>query len=68
MSNPKIAGAALGLVIGVVLVWLGPLEAFITALFILGGWLIGKYIGGEIPFVDSLLERFISSRNRGPRD
>ena len=65
MNNPKIAGAIIGLVIGVVLVWLGPLEAFIAALFALAGWLIGKYFSGEIPILDILLERFISSR-RGP--
>ena len=67
MSNPKIVGVIIGLVIGIVLVWLGPLEAFIAALFALAGWLIGKYIGGEIPIVDALLERLVSSRNRGPR-
>ena len=68
MNDPKIVGAIIGLVIGVVLVWLGPLEAFIAALFALGGWLIGKYVSGEIPIVDLLLERFIASRNRGPRN
>ena len=68
MSNPKIFGAVIGLIIGVVLVWLGPLEAFVTALFTLGGWLIGKYISGEIPVVDALLERFLTNRNRGNRD
>ena len=67
MDNPKMVGAVIGLAIGVALVWLGALEAFIVALFILGGWLIGKYVSGEIPIVDILLERFISSRNRGPR-
>ncbi len=68
MSNPKIAGMVIGLVVGVVLVWLGPLEAFITALFALLGWVIGKYLSGEIPIVDLLMERFVSSRNRGRRD
>jgi hypothetical protein len=68
MTNPKIAGAAIGLVIGIVLVWLGPLEAFIAALFSLGGWLIGKYISGELYIIDALLERFIASRNRGRRE
>ena len=68
MSNPKIAGMVIGLVVGVVLVWLGPLEAFITALFALLGWVIGKYLSSEIPIVDLLLERFIASRNRGPRN
>ena len=68
MSNPKIAGMVIGLVVGVALVWLGPLEAFITALFALLGWVIGKYLSGEIPIVDLLMERFVSSRNRGRRD
>ncbi len=66
MDSPKVLGAAFGLVIGVVLVWLGPLEAFITALFGLLGWVIGKYVGGEIPLVDIILERFLANR-RGPR-
>jgi hypothetical protein len=52
----------------VVLVWLGPLEALIAALFALAGWLIGKYMAGEIPFIDILIERYISSRYREPRD
>ena len=66
MGNPKRVGAVIGLVIGVVLVWQGALDAFITALFVFGGWLVGKYMSGEIPILDMLLERFISSR-RGPR-
>ena len=68
MGNSKLAGAVIGLVIGVVLVWLGPLEALIAALFALAGWLIGKYMAGEIPFIDILIERYISSRYREPRD
>ena len=67
-GNPKIVGAAIGLVIGIVLMWLGPLGALIAALFTIGGWLVGKYVAGEIPILDVLLERFIASRNRGPRD
>ena len=66
MTNPKVAGAVIGLVIGIVLVWLGPLEALIAALFTLGGWLIGKYTNGELHIIDALLERFIASRNKGP--
>ena len=64
MDNPKIVGLVIGLVIGVVLVGLGPLEAFITVLFALLGWLIGKYVAGEIPVLDVLLERFVVWRNR----
>ena len=67
MVNYKITGAVIGLIIGIVLVWQGPLEAFIVALFAVAGWTIGKYLSGEIPIVDILLERFFSSRLRGPR-
>ena len=68
MGDPKLAGTVIGLVIGVVLVWLGPLEALIAALFALGGWLIGKYMAGEIPVIDILIERYVSGRHRDPRD
>jgi hypothetical protein len=68
MGNPKTLGAALGLVIGVVFVWQGALDAFFTALFVLAGWTVGKYASGEVPIVDALLERFIASRNRDRRD
>ena len=68
MGNPKTLGAALGVVVGVVFVWQGALDAFFTALFVLGGWTVGKYISGEIPIVDVLLERFIINRNRDHRD
>ena len=64
MVNPKVAGAIIGAIIGVVFVWQGALDAFIAALFILGGWLIGKYLSREIPIIDILLERFISNRYR----
>jgi ABC-type tungstate transport system substrate-binding protein len=66
MGNAKLVGAAIGLIISIVIVWQGPLEALIVALFTLGGWLIGKYFSGEIPILDALLERFIASR-RGRR-
>ncbi len=64
MLNPKTIGAAIGLVIGVVVVWLGPLEAFFLALFIIAGWFIGKFWMGEIDVID-IYERFM--RNRGKR-
>jgi uncharacterized membrane protein len=67
MGSPQILGAAVGLVIGVVFVWQGALDAFFTALFMLGGWIVGKYIGGGISVVDELLERFLDSRNRDRR-
>jgi uncharacterized membrane protein len=68
MDSPKIVGAVIGLVIGIVFVWLGIWQAVVAGLFALIGWTIGKYISGEIPIIDALLERFVSSRMRGPRD
>lgn len=68
MDNPKTLGAALGVVIGIVFVWQGALDAFFTALFVLGGWAIGKYVSREVPIVDALLERFIAIRNRDHHD
>jgi len=62
MDNPKIVGSAIGLIVGVVLVWQGAFDALIVALFVVGGWIIGKYLAGEIPILDALLERFVSSR------
>lgn len=67
MDNPKTMGLALGLVTGIVLVWLGPWQAVVVALFALVGWLIGKFVVGEIPFLDTLLERFMEGRTRNRR-
>jgi hypothetical protein len=63
MLNPKVVGAVAGLVIGVIGVWLGALEAFIVALFILAGWFIGKFWIGEIDLLDAY-ERFLKSRGK----
>ncbi len=67
MYNAKILGTSVGLIIGIVLVWLGPLEAFIVGLFALGGWLVGKYSSGEIPAIDIVLENLITRWTRRPR-
>ena len=67
MDNPKLAGTVIGLIVGVVFVWQGAFDALSVALFVAGGWLIGKYLASEIPIVDMLLERFVSSR-RDSRD
>jgi uncharacterized membrane protein len=64
--NPKLIGALVGLIVGIVLVFTGTLNAFIVALFLLLGWLIGKYIAGEID-LDELYDRFIRGRTRGSR-
>ena len=61
--NPKLIGALIGLVIGIVAVSAGAWEAFIVALFVLAGWLIAKFWMGEIDLVDSY-ERFLESRGR----
>ena len=67
MSDPKFLWPAIGLMVGVVGVTVGALEALIAFLFTGAGWLIGKYMAGEIRLIDLLLERFFSDRLRGPR-
>jgi uncharacterized membrane protein len=66
MLSPKIIGATIGLVIGVVIVWLGPLEAFLVALFIIAGWFVGKFWMGEIDVIE-IYERFMRNRGKRPR-
>ena len=66
MNDPKFLWAAIGLVVGVIGVALGPLEAFIVLVFTVIGWIVGKYAAGEMPVVDRILERFFSDRLRGP--
>ena len=66
MSNPKIIGAIVGLGIGIVLLWLGPLKAFLLALFILAGWFVGKCWMGEIDLLGAY-ERFMRRRGKRPR-
>ncbi len=62
----KLTWVVLGVIIGVVLVLAGALNAFFVALFILAGWLIGKYVAGEID-LDDLYDRFLRGRTRGSR-
>ena len=64
LLNPKLIGAVIGLIIGMVVIFAGALDAFILILFILLGWLIAKFWMGEIDFIDTY-ERFL--RNRGKR-
>lgn len=66
MLNPKIIGAIVGLVFGVIVIWFGFLTAFLLALFILGGWLVGKFWMGEIDLL-ALYERFMNSRGKRRR-
>jgi uncharacterized membrane protein len=64
--NPKLIGACAGLIIGVVLVFAGTLNAFIVALFVLLGWLIGKFFSGEID-LDELYDRYLRGKTRGSK-
>jgi hypothetical protein len=64
--NEKLIGFIAALVIGVVFVWLGALNAFFVGLIMLGGWLIGKFFAGEIDILD-LYERFMQSKGKRPR-
>jgi hypothetical protein len=62
----KLTWVVLGVIIGVVLVLAGALNAFFVALFILAGWLIGKYVAGEID-LDGLYDRYLRGRTKGSR-
>jgi hypothetical protein len=61
--NPKVVGIFVALALGAVLVFAGALNAFIVALFILVGWIIGKYIAGELD-LDDRYDRYIRDRTR----
>jgi len=65
MDNPKIVGLVLGLAIGIVLVWLGVWQAVVVGVLGSAGWLIGKYVKGELAIVDALMDRFLESRRGG---
>lgn len=66
LLNPKLLGAVIGLIIGLVVIIAGALDAFILILFIVAGWLIAKFWMGEIDFVDAY-ERFLDSRGKRTR-
>jgi len=66
MLNPKTIGAIAGLVLGLIVIFVGFWKAVVVALFILAGWFIGKVLMGEIDLQD-LYERFIKGRGRGFR-
>lgn len=63
LLNPKLLGAVIGLIVGLVVILAGALDAFILLLFIVAGWLIAKFWMGEIDFIDAY-ERFLSSRGK----
>ena len=63
MLNEKIIGVMAGLVVGIAYVWFGALDAFFVALFMLAGWIVAKFLNGEIDIL-ALYERFMASRGR----
>jgi len=67
MLNAKAIGAIAGLVLGIIVICFGVLKAFLVVLFILAGWLIGKFVMGEIDLLD-LYERFMRGRGKRPRE
>ena len=64
MMDAKSKGLAIGLAVGVVLVWLGVWQAIVVGVLALAGLMIGKFFDGELGLVDSLLERFVEQRRR----
>ncbi len=59
-------GILIGIVIGVVFVWQGALNAFFVALIILAGWIIAKIVTGEIDLLETY-ERFQEGRPKRRR-
>ena len=64
MSHLKINGLILGAIVGVILVSLGILAAIVVSLFAFIGWLIGKYLEGNLPIIDDLLSKFLEFRSK----
>jgi uncharacterized membrane protein len=67
MLNAKAIGAIAGLVLGIIVVSFGPLKALVVVLFVVVGWLVGKFLMGEIDLLE-LHERFMRGRGRRPRE
>jgi uncharacterized membrane protein len=67
MLNAKAIGAIAGLVLGIIVVCFGGLKALLVVLFVLAGWLVGKFLMGEIDLLD-LYERFMRGRGKRPRE
>ena len=64
MSHLKINGLILGAIVGATLVSLGIFAALVVGLFALIGWLIGKYLDGELSIIDDLLSKFLEFRSK----
>ncbi len=57
-------GLILGAIVGVILMSLGILAALVVSLFAFIGWLIGKYLDGDLPMIDDLLSKFLEFRSK----
>jgi uncharacterized membrane protein len=64
MSHLKMNGLILGAIVGVILMSLGILAALVVSLFAFIGWLIGKYLDGDLPMIDDLLSKFLEFRSK----
>ncbi len=64
MSHLKMNGLILGAIVGVILMSLGILAALVVSLFAFIGWLIGKYLDGDLPMIDDLLSKFLDFRSK----
>jgi uncharacterized membrane protein len=63
--NPKVVGLIMGLIVGLVLVFAGGWNALVVGIFLLAGWLVGKFVAGEID-LDELYDRHVRGRTRRP--
>jgi len=63
MLSYTVIGILAGMVFGIVWVWLGPLNAFFVALFVLAGWLAARLWSGDIDLGEQY-DRFLRSRGR----
>ncbi len=64
--DTRTVGILVGIVIGVVFVWQGALNAFFVALIVLAGWILAKIITGEIDLLDTY-DRFQQTRPKRRR-
>ncbi|MDY6835410.1 MAG: DUF2273 domain-containing protein [Chloroflexota bacterium] len=62
--NPKILGALFGLALGIVVILAGVLNALLVALLVSVGWIVGKYVLGEVD-LDDMYDRHLRGRTRG---
>jgi len=63
--NPKMVGLVMGLIVALVLIFAGGWNALVVAVFLLLGWIVGKYFAGEIN-LDELYDRHLRGRTKRP--